>query len=232
MSVVKITAGSFRLECEMFDPVLASIPSLFPAPSCATRVVREAVVGNVIPDLLIGQWCAEASSSVPSMTNVARHVVALLQRSGSAAPAELIEEELYLSSSALTRAITLLKRLGALSCEAPEGELQLAPEFAKATQVKLIAVEMKMTRWREALNQAIRYLDFADEAYVVLDGNQITLTDEIIKAFELSAPGLYIQRGAAHPEKVLDACPVPSVPSADRLLAIHKVLHSGPHCFA
>jgi hypothetical protein len=232
MSVVKPVSGSFRLECEMFDPVLAAIPSLFPAPSCATRVVREAAVGNVIPDLLIGQWCAEASCSVPSMTNVARHVVALLQRSsGSAAPAVFIEDELYLSSSALTRAVTLLKRIGALSYEAPEGELHLAPEFAKATQVKLIAVEMKMTRWREALNQAIRYLDFADEAYVVLDGNQVTLTDEIIKAFELSAPGLYIQRGA-YPEKVLDACPVPSVPSADRLLAMHKVMHSGPHCFA
>ena len=230
MSVVKPTFGGFRLECEMFNPVLAAIPSLFPAPCCATRVVREAAVGNVIPDLLIGQWCDELPFA-PSMTNVARHVVALLQRSGPAAPTERIEDELYLSSSALTRAVAQLKRVGALSYEAPEGELQLSPEFAKGIQVKLIAVEMKMTRWREALNQALRYLDFADEAYVVLDGNQITLTDEIIRAFELSAPGLYIQRGA-HAEKVLDACPVPSMPSADRLLAIHKVLHSGPHCFA
>lgn len=231
MSVVKPTSGGFRLECEMFDPVLAAIPSLFPAPFCATRVLREAAVGNVIPDLLIGQWCAELPFAVPSMTNVARHVVALLQRSGPAAPTELIEDKLYLSSSALTRAIAQLKRVGALSYETTEGELQLSPEFAKGTQVKLIAVEMKLTRWREALNQAIRYLDFADEAYVVLDGNQVPVTDEIIKAFELSAPGLYIQRGA-HVEKILDACSVPSVPSADRLLAMHKVLHSGPHCFA
>jgi hypothetical protein len=227
MSEIKTSEG-FRLERDMFDPLVAAIPSAFPAENCATRVVRRAAVGNVIPDLLIGQWELD-KCKLPALPNVARHVLALLQRSGPL-PIEVIEKELYLSEFALAHAIGLLKRAGALSHDPHSGELDASAEFS-ATRVKLIAIEMKMTRWREALEQAIRYLSFADEAYVVLDGDQVEYTDEMRRAFELAAPGLYFQHG---PElrKIIDCAPAPPLASADRLLAMQKIKNSGPHCFA
>lgn len=224
------TPTGFRLESEMFRPVMDAIPEKFPAENRATRVLREAVIGNVVPDLLIGQWEADDDSSVPQFTNIARHVLALLQRSGPST-IESVQCKLYLSESALTRAISVLCRAGALSQDQSNGKLHVSPDFAKRTNLRLIAIEMKMKRWREALEQAIRYLSFADEAYVVLDGEQVEYTHEMRRAFELAAPGLYFQHGTEL-RKVLDCAPVPSMPSADRLLAMQKLRSSGPHCFA
>lgn len=221
----------FRLECEMFDPILSAIPAVFPSDGCVMRVLREPAIGNVIPDLLIGQWNADPTFVVPPLTNVARHITALLQRCGSTAPANFIEEALFLSPSALARAVAQLRRSGVIVSDSGHSELQMAPTFQRASKVKLIAVEMKMTRWREALNQSIRYLEFADEAYVVLDGAQVVITDEMRRSFELSASGLLLHiKGEL--QKVFEASPVPVAPSADRLLAIHKVVNTKPHCFA
>jgi DNA-binding Lrp family transcriptional regulator len=224
------TSTGFRLESEMFRPVMDAIPEKFPAENRATRVLREAAIGNVIPDLLIGQWEADDHRSVPQLTNIARHVLALLQRSGPST-IESIQSKLYLSESALARAISVLRRAGALSQVESRSELHVPPDFAKRTNVRLIAIEMKMKRWREALEQAIRYLSFADEAYVVLDGDQVDYTHEMRRAFELAAPGLYFQHGTDL-RKVLDCAPAPPMPSADRLLAMQKLRSSGPHCFA
>jgi hypothetical protein len=225
------TCQSFRLEREMFDPVLAAIPDIFPANSGAMRVLREPSVGNVVPDLLIGQWNPGPGFDIPPLTNVARHVVALLQRRGGGTPTELIEEELFLTNSGLTRAIAQLKRAGVVVVEGGGRSIRVSPQLAAAVDVKLIAVEMKMKRWREALSQATRYLDFADEAYVVLDGGQVEFNDEIRRAFELSAVGLFLQTGSAF-EKVLGACPIPRILSADRWLAAFKVVNSFPYCAA
>ncbi len=193
------------------------------------RVLREAAIGNVIPDLLIGQWDADDVRSVPRLSNIARHVLAVLQRSGPST-IEAIQHKLYLSESALTRAVSILRRAGAFQNES-QGELHVSPDFARRTNVRLIAIEMKMKRWREALQQAIRYLSFADEAYVVLDGDQVAYTDEMRRAFERAAPGLYFQHGAEL-RKVLDCAPAPPIPSADRLLAMQKVRNSGHHGLA
>ena len=183
----------------------------------------------MIPDLLIGQW-EPGECKLPALSNVARHVLALLQRSGPL-PIEVVEQELYLSEFALAHAVALLKRAGALSHDPQSGELDAVPEFSRRTRAKLIAIEMKMTRWREALEQAIRYMSFADEAYVVLDGDQVEYTDEMRRAFELAAPGLYFQHGTEL-RKVMDCVPTPPLPSADRLLAMQKLKNGGPHCVA
>jgi DNA-binding Lrp family transcriptional regulator len=231
MTAFEEIPGSFRSEAQMFEPLLDNISALFCADACATTVLTQAAIGNVIPDVLIGQWKSERPSDIPSLSNVSRHIVALLQRWGAAAPLDAIAEELYLSHSALTRAIVQLRKTGAISGDAQPGELLLSPDFEQRVSMKLIAIEVKMSRWREALQQAIRYLDFADEAYVVLDGNQIELTPEIVGEFELSAPGLYLQRGKEF-QKIVEPCPVPAVPSADRLLAINKILSSRAHWLA
>lgn len=225
-----MTSNGFRIESEMFRPVMKAIPEKFPPENRAMRMLRETAIGNVIPDLLIGQWEADQDRSVPRMSNIARHVLALLLRSGPST-VQSVQRKLYLSESALARAMSVLHRAGALSQDEPHGELHVSADFARRTNIKLIAIEMKMKRWREALAQAIRYLSFADEAYVVLDGDQVEYTDEMRRAFELAAPGLYFQHGTEL-RKVLDCAPVPPLPSADRLLAMQKLKNSEPHCFA
>lgn len=214
----------------MYDAVLAVIPDIFPSLGLRSRVLREPAIGNVAPDLLVGQWHADLDLRAPSLTNVARHVLAFLQKHGPAADVRCLEDQLFLSDSALSRALDQLDRAGLVAVEGRNGTLRLGSSFEQFSNVKLIAIEMKMKRWREALNQAIRYLEFADEAYVFLDGAQVDLTSEVRRTFEISAPGLYMQRGPNY-ERVFEACSIP-VASADRWLAIQKMLSSQPYCEA
>jgi hypothetical protein len=48
----------FRLEREMFEPVVAAIPDIVGPvnPGWSMKVLREVAVGSVIPDLLVGTW--------------------------------------------------------------------------------------------------------------------------------------------------------------------------------
>jgi very-short-patch-repair endonuclease len=110
MAASATASASFRLESEMFEPVLEAIPSIFPANGYATRVLREPSIGNVIPDLLIGQWSSDAPVGGPPLTNVARHILAFLQRRSSRASTQFIEDKLFLSPSGMARALAQLSR--------------------------------------------------------------------------------------------------------------------------
>jgi len=161
-------------------------------------------------------------------TNVARHILALLQREGdNTVGRERLEADLFLSPYAAERGVDQLRRAGAVAV-LDSGELRAAPQFATSA-FRLIAVEMKMRRWREALSQATAYLQFVDESYVVLDGNQVTIGKDLVREFELSPVGLLVQKGYSV-EKLVDAVPSELLPSADRLHAIQKLAISGPHC--
>ena len=214
----------------MFGPVVAALPDILDpvSPGWSMKVLREVSVGNVIPDLLVGTWFGEPARF--AFTNVARHILAFLQRDGEwQICRERVEEALYLSPIAAEKGLGQLFRAGAVRT-LDSGELQATTEFP-ASAVKLVAIEMKMKRWREALSQGEFYLTFADEAYVVLDGNQVTLSAEIMKQFELSPVGLIVQR-RERVEKLVDAVPSPLRPSADRVLAIQKLAAAPPYCLA
>jgi hypothetical protein len=142
-----------------------------------------------------------------------------------------LREELLISQHATVAAMSSLKRVGAIE-QRESGEVALRPEFDVSHTVKLIAIEMKLTRWREALGQAIAYREFADEAYVVLDGNQVRLTADIRAAFVSNGVGLFLQRGAEVKRRIVTARGAQRMPSVDRLFAVSKLAKSGPYCLA
>lgn len=230
-SAITSSSQFFRLESDMFEPILAAIPDVFPTRGLRTRVLREPSIGNVVPDLLIGQWDSTEDCRFPSLTNVARHVLTFIEKNGPSVSAQSLEEQLFLSTSGLSRAVDQLCRAGLVAVHDSGRTLGLSSDLERFTGFKLIAVELKMRRWKEALHQAIRYLEFADESYVFLDGSQVDVTPEMRRTFELSAPGLYMHRGANF-ERLFEACSTPAVGSADRWQALHKLLASTPYCEA
>ncbi len=214
----------------MFGSLVAAIPDIVGpiSPGWSMKVLREVSVGNVIPDLLVGTWYGQPSRF--EFSNVARHILAFLQRErDSEIPRQRIEEELYLTPLAADKALHQLLRARAVRT-LDSGEIQVLTEFP-APAARLIAIEMKMKRWREALAQGMSYLSFADEAYVVLDGNQLTNSSELLREFELAPVGLLVQRGSQI-EKLVNAVPSLLSPSADRVLALQKLTASTPYCFA
>lgn len=220
----------FRFECDMLNPLIESFPSVFRLNSGQRlRVLREPTIGAVIPDVLVGIWSGELPRC-GSLNSISRHVLAWLSTQKTAS-GEQLREELLISQHAVVAAMSSLKRVGAID-QRESGEVELRAEFDISHLVRLIAIEMKLTRWREAMGQAIAYREFADEAYVVLDGNQVRLTADIRAAFVSNGVGLFLQRGAEVKRKIKAARGAQRIPSVDRLFAVSKLAKSGPYCLA
>lgn len=209
----------FRLERQMFEPFEAAI-SFLRATSAATafRVVREPHIGSCIPDLLIGEWSGTPPPVRRMGSNVARHICAFLETHLSADQRTLVNE-LHLTESGAHRALDTLLR-ARLVVENEAGEFQLLPN-SRSDTIAITAIEMKLVRWRDALRQATAYLEFADRAYVVLDGHRVRLTAQMQEEFELSDVGLWLQCGDILGEVVRAVSNAPV--TASRLMAIEKV---------
>jgi len=229
-SDVNCEVTSFRFECEMVQPLIAHLPKLFHLHSGQrARLLREQPIGSVIPDLLFGIWTGELPRC-SGLNAVSRHILAWLSTQKAASTEEQLRDDLLLSQHAADSAVSTLKSLGALS-RRDSGEVELCPEFEVIGSVRLIAIEMKLKKWREALAQAIEYRKFANEAYVVLDGSQVRMTGEVRDAFTANGIGLFLQRGGALEEEI-SAELMETAISVDRLFAVSKLVTSGPYCVA
>lgn len=227
---VDCAATSFRFEREMVKPLLVHLHKAFLVyPGQRMCLLREEPIGSVIPDLMLGIWSGELPR-LSGLNTVSRHILAWLSSQKVANSKEELREDLFLSRHAVDCAVSTLQRIGAIS-KRDSGELELRPEFEVSSSIRLIAIEMKLKRWREALEQAIEYRKFADEAYVVLDGSQLRMNCIISDAFVTTGIGLFLQRGDEL-ENVMSATPtVPSL-SVDRVFAVGKLAASGPYCLA
>jgi hypothetical protein len=229
-SSVSCETPSFRFEREMVSPLVAFLPSVFRLCSGQrARLLREQPIGTVIPDLLFGIWWGELPR-YRGLNTVSRHILSWLSIQKMANSEEQLRQELFLSQHAADSAVSSLRRVGAISTR-ETGEVELRPEFDVSGTVRLIAIEMKLKRWREALAQAIEYRKFADEAYVVLDGNQVRMSIDLRDEFLAHGIGLFLQRGGTVEEEI-SAKPGAPEPSVDRLLAVSKLTSSGPYCLA
>jgi len=227
---VSCETTSFRFECEMVEPLVALLPTVFDLHAGQrARLLREQPIGSVIPDLLFGIWSGELPR-YRGLNGISRHILAWLSTRRIASSEEELRDDLLLSQHAADSAVLTLKRVGAIS-KRDSGEVELRPEFDVSDSIRLIAIEMKLKRWREALAQAVEYRKFADETYVVLDGIQVQMTDEIRNAFSANGIGLFFQRGGAL-EREISAKQLTPAPSVDRLFALGKLEDSGPYCLA
>ncbi len=229
-SSVDCGVTSFRFECEMVKPLVTHLPHIFHLyPGQRARLLREQSIGAVIPDLLLGIWSGELPR-YDYLNTVSRHVLVWMAMQGVVENQQQLQEHLLISENAATSAVSNLQRVGALS-KKDSGEVILRPEFDVSGSVRLIAIEMKLRRWREALSQAVEYARFANEAYVVLDGSQVEVDSEIENSFVSRGIGLFIQRNGELEQRIMAICASPA-PSVERLFAVSKLTRSGPYCLA
>jgi hypothetical protein len=221
---------SFRFEREMVDPLVALLPSVFGLQvGQRARLLREQPIGSVIPDLLFGIWSGELPR-YRGLNGISRHILSWLLTRKIANSEEQLRADLFLSQHAADCAVSALERVGAIS-KRESGEVELCPEFDISDSIRLIAIEMKLKRWREALAQAIEYRKFADEAYVVLDGTQARINNEVRDIFAANGIGLFLQCGGELGREISAEQLAPAA-SVDRLLAVSKLADSGPYCLA
>jgi hypothetical protein len=183
----------FRLERDMLEPLRASLPpALGFQASERIAVLAEESVGGVTPDVLVGIWRDDVPPAGARPTFVEAAVLALLEREGPLSESEILQH-LCLTEAAAKRSLTNLRRYGAIQsglsskCEVTGGSSCLATE--------VVAIELKLRRWRDALAQAQSYCHFADRTYVVLDAAQTVPTFNMLEAFTFSGVGLIMQYG-------------------------------------
>ena len=133
-------------------------------------VLIEPNICNVIPDLLIARWPKKIAPKKRNLTRLEAAVLAVIEREKSISESDLFEQ-VFLPATAATEVVFRLLRVGAIRKKADTGALVTDPSFI-LRNCEITAVELKLTRWREALAQAISYKEFANLTYVLLDGSR------------------------------------------------------------
>lgn len=83
---------------------------------------------------------------------------------------------------------------GALE-ETANGSVRLSPEL-RSLRTQVVAVEAKLSRWNEALEQAVSYGAFADRSFVAMDAGRIDGSrHDVTEAFRRAGIGLVLVDG-------------------------------------
>jgi DNA-binding MarR family transcriptional regulator len=221
-----LPATPFRLERDMLPHLSAALPTLLGASlSTTVRVLREPTMGLIIPDLLAGVWTRGTMlASYSDVSRIEAHIWALLERAGSLHAKE-VAGRLHLSTHRAAGALDTLvrRRIVQRSADTPD-LLVLRPE-ARTNQLEIVALEAKLSRWRDAISQAKAYYAFADRSYVVLDGNRVRATETLLATAREAHVGLVLQHGQVL-RTLLVAPRGPAAPSAARVLAMAKLATS------
>lgn len=177
----------------MIQPMVLALPRALEELCTVSSMVREQPVGNVIPDIVIGCWdTSDVLARIRSLTRLECHVLALLHREGPLTVSDVASHG-YLTERAAAKAVAVLTKQRLVIAGAHERVHVLAD--LRDVDLRVIAVEAKLRLWRRALTQAKTYRAFADAAYVVLDGNSVRVTNDLIANFAESGVGLLMQYG-------------------------------------
>lgn len=141
--------------------------------------------------MLAVQWETPRSTTCPSINFVEATVLTALELHHRLTIGQL-RAYLHLTPSGESRALKRLIRSGAL-CE-EDDSISLSHEW-RSTSAQLTAVEFKLRRWRDALAQALSYLQFANRSYVVLDAHQTRVDADMVDLFESVGVGLCLLDG-------------------------------------
>ena len=200
-----------------------ALPTTLRVPtSSVVKIVCEPSVGSVIPDLLVGVVHRRPRILAANhFTAIEESILALLEQRGSTSEGE-IADLLYLPASTCGRSLGMLARVGAVLRKGDR--MWRISHSAVTCGVEVVAIEAKLRLWRKALAQAQAYRVFANQALVVLDGNQVQVTEELRREFSAASVGLWLQWGRAVQEVIPSVRHNPV--SAERFRAVGKLLRS------
>ncbi|MEB2346586.1 MAG: hypothetical protein OZ948_17815 [Deltaproteobacteria bacterium] len=154
---------------------------------------REVPVGGCIPDLVVVGFAGEPCLDVWPRRRTYRHayVVSMLRRHGRLRP-ETIAAKAFAPLDRIRPVLDDLLASGAI-CQAESGAVSLSPSLAES-DAEVVAVEAKLRRWREALEQASSYATFANRVLVAMDAAGAPSTPEALAAFRERGVGLLTVR--------------------------------------
>lgn len=176
-------------EAAMVGVIQEGLEVLLQGTDLGWAIRREVQVGRAVADLviLLGESGTAARPRKP--LSVSESVIlSCVRNHGSRNDEQLAIRCGFSNPKAVHRPLRQLARHGWLSID-DDGQVSLA---AQAQSSRLVAIEAKLTRWREALGQAEGYLRFADASYVILPIASIGSTLQNLESFRAAGVGLLL----------------------------------------
>lgn len=182
---------AFETEREL-QAVLADHASVLGVHGAQIRTRREMPMGASIPDLMLVSFDRIPAQSIVRVRWSYPHAfviselrrVAILHR-------DTITRRMFERRERVDRLIDELIDAGALE-ETTSGSVRLAAEL-RSLDSQVVAVEAKLSRWTDALEQAISYAPFADRSIVAMDAGRIDVgRADLTQAFRRAGIGLVL----------------------------------------
>lgn len=152
---------------------------------------RHVPVGECVPDFVVVRFATSPPTDLwPRRWSFRHSHVCWLLRTKGRLTASTIARLSYESVPAQRRILSDLLRCRAIKCH-QDFSYSLSPRL-QHMRTTVIAVEVKLSRWREALAQARGYKRFADQVMVVLDGNLPLPPASARRAFRNAKVGLQL----------------------------------------
>jgi hypothetical protein len=164
-----MTHVQFAYEEDLCDVLAARLPAMLVrrSPHSMTHTFLQRPVGTVIPDLIYIRAYASRKQLLPvsGLTALESAIVAALL-AGRPLRDVTIARRLYSQVDRITTRLRELERRGVV--EQPSDGVWVVRRKTILKRTRVVAVEAKLRRWRDAVQQAASYLAFANQSYVAL----------------------------------------------------------------
>lgn len=160
----------FRLEKHLRDFLARYNLVEWLSPS-TTLVRREQPVGGRIPDILYVVFQEPPPQDIWPSSWISHHTFLVWHlRRAWRLHIETIAQKSYLPVDVAESLLRSLEVSGAV-CQADSGSYFLSDQLVEIGRGEVVAVEAKLTRWQDAMDQAIQYQAFADRVVVAMDAS-------------------------------------------------------------
>lgn len=175
-------AQTFERESLLVEQSLAPISTYFRRDNIDIRIKTEVAVGRTIADIVVLLSSNEPLRIDEPLSVTESAVLAALRRFGPTR-IDILERKCGVERGELRDGpLDRLVDCGCVAC-GNGGQVLVTDEWMQ--DCKIVAIEAKLTRWKDALQQSIEYRRYADEAFVLLPkahaDNAIIATDNFKK---------------------------------------------------
>lgn len=182
----------FESEAHLTDHIHFLLPTWL-APFSMMTVKREVGVGRSLADIVVlSHKRCQQRIALPALSVLESFVLSVLRRHGTSR-IDSLERHCGLTRGGLRNGeLSRIHQAGLITLR-PGGYVRVRQ--GKKPRGKIIAFEAKISRWKMALEQAIRYLRYADASFVALPDDRAEPALRARDAFEKAGVGLIVVGG-------------------------------------
>jgi hypothetical protein len=159
----------FRYESDLVSALRERPPSQLLRRTADFQLLAGVQVGMRIPDLLLFSGAPTEGWVPAKLSYFDCTIVSAAMDAGPLTVADLAERT-YSAPHEISVRVNKLVRFGLLASRSGE---RFDARRSALPKIKIIAIEAKLSRWKEALAQAVHYLSFANESYVAMPATTI-----------------------------------------------------------